>query len=73
MKIPLNPIVEALAHLGWQHRDGRALDGYELYRLPAFDTVINVSDRSAELGDRRRISLVSAALARAALRPDRGG
>ena len=66
-EIPLEPIAEALAHLGWQHRDGRPLDGYELYRLAAFDTLINVSDEPAELGGRRRISPAPAALARAAL------
>lgn len=66
-EIPLEPIAEALAHLGWQHGDGRRLDGHELYRLAAFDTLINVSDEPAELGGRRRISPAAAALARAAL------
>jgi hypothetical protein len=68
-EIPLEPIAEALAHLGWQHGDGRPLDGYELYRLAAFDTLTNVSNEPAELGGRRRISPAAAALARAALVP----
>jgi hypothetical protein len=67
-EVPLKPIAEALAHLGWWHGDGRPPGGYELYRLPAFNILINVSDKSAELGGRRRISPAAAALARAALR-----
>jgi Plasmid pRiA4b ORF-3-like protein len=68
-EIALKPIAKALAQLGWQHRDGRALDGHELYRLTAFDTLINVSERRADLRGRRRISPVAATLARTALRP----
>jgi len=49
-EIPLEPIAEALTHLGWRQRDGRPLDGYELYRLAAFDTLINVSEKTADLG-----------------------
>ncbi|MEP6528276.1 MAG: plasmid pRiA4b ORF-3 family protein [Nocardioidaceae bacterium] len=67
-KIPLKNITEALGHLGWRHLDGRPLEDYELYRLAAFDVLINVSERSAELGDRRRISPAAAALAWTALR-----
>lgn len=67
-RIPLEPIAEALAHLGWRHRDGRSLEGHELDRLTAFDTLVNVSDRPAKLGDRKWISPTAAALARAALR-----
>lgn len=66
--ISLAPIAEALAHLGWRRRDGRPFDGYELYGLPVLDTLINVSERPAEVGHRHRISPVAAGLARAALR-----
>lgn len=65
--MPLKPIVEALAHLGWGHRDGRPLRDYELYRLRAFDTLINIAGEPADLGGRRVISPAAAALARAAL------
>jgi hypothetical protein len=67
-EVPLKPIVEGLAHLGWRHRDGRPLQDYELYRLRAFDTLINVSNQQAERGGRRVIRPAAAALARAALR-----
>lgn len=32
--LPLARVAEALGHLGWRHRDGTPLDGYELSRLP---------------------------------------
>ncbi len=67
-EVPLKPITEALAHLGWRHRGGRSLQDYELYRLRAFDTLINIAGEQAELGGRRVISPAAAALARAALR-----
>lgn len=67
-EIPLKPITEALAHLGWQHRDGQPLRDYELYRLAAFDTLMNVADKQANLGGPRQVSSAAAALARAALR-----
>ncbi len=67
-EVALKPITQALAHLGWRHRDGGPLKEYELYRLPAFDTLINVSDKPAELGGRCQISPAAGALARAALR-----
>jgi hypothetical protein len=66
-RVPLQPISDALGYLGWLHRDGRPLEDYELYRLPALDVLINVSERPRELGD-RRVSPAAAALARAALR-----
>lgn len=66
--LPLGSIAEALGQLGWRHRDGTPLDGYELYRLPAFDVLANVSGRAAPArGERRQISPCAAALARAAL------
>ncbi|MEO5852733.1 MAG: plasmid pRiA4b ORF-3 family protein [Nocardioides sp.] len=65
--LPLARIAEALGHLGWRHRDGTPLDGYELYRLPAFDVLANVSTRTPTSGDRRQISPAAAALARTAL------
>jgi hypothetical protein len=70
--LPLDRVATALSELGWRHRDGRTLDGYELYRLPAFDVLINVSDQPVSRGDRRRISSAAATLARAALCHQRG-
>jgi hypothetical protein len=70
--LPLDQIATALTELGWRHHDGRTLNGYELYRLPAFDVLINVSDQPVPRGDRRRISSAAATLARAALCHQRG-
>lgn len=67
-EVPLQLIAEALSHLGWQHHYGRPLQGYELYRLRAFDTLRNVAGEQAVLGGRCVISPAAAALARAALR-----
>jgi hypothetical protein len=66
-EIPLKPIAEALANLGWRHRDGQPLEGSELYGLAAFDVLINVAARTEDIGGRREISPVAAALAHAAL------
>lgn len=65
--LPLDRVTTALSELGWRHHDGRALNGYELYRLPAFDVLINVSDRPVTRSNRRRVSSAAATLARAAL------
>lgn len=67
-EVPLKPIAEALTHLGWRNRDGRPFGGYEIYHVPAFDTLINVADKPADLGGGPQISQAAAALARAALR-----
>jgi hypothetical protein len=67
-EVPLESLAEALTHLGWCNDDGRPPEAFDLYRLPAFDTLANVSDKPADLGGRRRISPAAAALARAALR-----
>ncbi len=66
--IPRKQVATALSALGWHHRDGRSLDGYEIYRLDVFNTLINVSDQRAQLGDRNWVSPAAAALACAALR-----
>lgn len=66
--LPLTRIAAALSHLGWGHRDGREVQYYELYRLPAFDMLLNVSDRPRTFDDRDLVSPVAGALARAALR-----
>lgn len=66
--IPREQIAAALCDLGWRHRDGRPLEGYELYHLDAFNTLVNVADKQAELGDRNWVSPAAAALSRAALR-----
>ncbi len=67
-ELPVRRIAAALSELGWQHRDGRALDGYEIYRLDVFSALANVSERPAKFSDRDRVSPAAAALARAALR-----
>jgi len=66
--IPREQVAAALSELGWRHRDGRPLEGYEIYRLDVFSTLVNVSDKPAKLGDRNWVSPAAAALARAALR-----
>ena len=66
--VPLEEVAAALSELGWQHRDGRPLEGYEIYQLDVFNTLVNVADGPVTRGDRNRISPAAAALARAALR-----
>lgn len=66
--LPRVEIATALSELGWRQRDGSELDGYQIYRVDAFTTLVNVSDRRAQFGDRDRMSPAAAALARAALR-----
>ena len=66
-ELPLDEIATALNEFGWRHPDGRPVSGSALYRLPAFDVLINVSDRPASWDERRRISPAAATLARAAL------
>ena len=65
--LPLDQIATALTELGWRHPDGRPVGAYVLYRLPAFDVLINISDKPVPLGHRRRITPAAATLARAAL------
>ena len=69
--LPLDEIAAALAEFGWRHQDGTPLRGYDLYRLPQFDALINVADSLHTRGRRGRISSAASALARAALRPTR--
>ena len=52
--IPVDEITDALDHLGWHHRDGRPLQGYEVYRLPAWDVLVNVSPVEADSPRRGR-------------------
>lgn len=66
--IPREQIAAALSELGWRHRDGRPLEGYEIYRLCVFNTLVNVADKQAKLDDRNWVSPAAAALSRAALR-----
>jgi hypothetical protein len=66
--VPRVRVAAALSELGWRHRNGRPLEGYEIYRLDVFNTLVNVADRPVTRGDRDRISPAAAALARAALR-----
>lgn len=65
--IPREQVAAALSELGWR-RDGRPLDGYEVYHLDAYNTLVNVSDRRRTLGDQSWVSPAASALARAALR-----
>jgi hypothetical protein len=67
-ELPLNEVAAALTELGWRHSDGAPVRGSSLYRIPAYDVLINVSDRPSSWAERHRISPAAAALARAALR-----
>jgi Plasmid pRiA4b ORF-3-like protein len=67
-ELPLNEVAAALTELGWRHSDGAPVRGSSLYRVPAYDVLINVSDRPSSWAERHRISPAAAALARAALR-----
>ena len=67
-ELPLGEIAAALTELGWRHQDGAPVQGYDLYRMPAYDALINVSDRLRTWAQRHRISPAASALARAALR-----
>ena len=71
-ELPLKQITAALRELDWHHADGRELQYYELFGLPALDILINVLERSAELSGRPRISPTAACLARTALGLNRG-
>ncbi|WP_231976691.1 plasmid pRiA4b ORF-3 family protein [Mycobacterium sp. E740] len=66
--LPVDEIAAVLMELGWRHSDGEVVKGYELYRLPAYIALINVSDRPRVWAQRHRISPAASALARAALR-----
>jgi hypothetical protein len=68
--VPLGEITQALGHLGWRRTDQRPLETYDLYHFEhsPFDVLTNVSDKPVNFGDRRRLSPVAIALARAALR-----
>ena len=65
--VDVRPVAEALGHLGWQHRDGSAVDDYEIYRLAAFTTLSNVAGAPASVRGRRKLSPAAVALARSAL------
>jgi hypothetical protein len=71
-RLPLDEIANALTELGWRHPDGRPVGGSSLYRVPAFDVLINVSDHPRSWDEGPRISPAAATLARAALRHHRG-
>lgn len=64
----MDEIASALTELDWRHSDGEVVKGYELYRLPEYSVLINVSDRPRVWAKRSRISPAASALARAALR-----
>lgn len=66
--LPLDEIASALTELGWRHSDGDTVEGYRLRRLPAYDVLANVSERSASWRERHDLNPVAASLARAALR-----
>jgi hypothetical protein len=66
--IPLSRVATALGHLGWAHQDGSRLEVYDFYRLPAYEMLINTSERLDTFRSRPRISPPAAKLARAALR-----
>ncbi len=69
--LALAQVAAALTELGWRHRDGRILEGYELYDFPTIDVLRNISDQPASRRDRLRITSAAATLARAALRHQR--
>jgi hypothetical protein len=70
--MPRAEIAAALAELGWRYNDGTPLEGYELYELDAFTTLVNIADPGeVDVGRAQmesRVSPAAAALARAALR-----
>ena len=67
-QLPVGMIAAALTELGWRREDGRPLEPYEIYRLPAVDVLRNINDRMLDHRSRRSISPAAAALARTALR-----
>ncbi|MDQ1672195.1 MAG: hypothetical protein QOC98_757 [Frankiaceae bacterium] len=70
--MPRVEIAAALSELGWRHSDGTPLEGYEIYGLDAFTTLVNIANPGeADAGRAQlesRVSPAAAALARAALR-----
>ncbi|MGE2689095.1 plasmid pRiA4b ORF-3 family protein [Mycolicibacterium pulveris] len=66
--LPFDEIAAALTELDWRHADGAAVQGYDLYRLPAYLALVNVADRPRNRTQFHWISPAAAALARAALR-----
>ena len=69
-ELPLTTVAAALTALGWRRSDSQPIEPYSLYRLAAFDVLVNVTGRPAALGGRHRISPAAAALATEALRPN---
>ena len=67
-ELPLDQVAMALTELGWRHSDGAPVSGSSLYRVPAYDVLINISDHPTSWAKRHRISPAAATLARAALR-----
>jgi hypothetical protein len=65
---PLGTIAEALNHLGWQSGDRTPITTSDLYRLPAFDVLRNLTIAHPSAGEWWRIGHEVAELARAALR-----
>lgn len=66
--LPLVEIAAVLTELDWRHADGEVVREGDLYWLPAYLALVNVSDRPRIWAQRRWISPAAAALARAALR-----
>ena len=56
---PLGTIAEALNHLGWQSGDGTPITTSDLYRLPAFDVLRNLSTAHPSAGEWWRIGTKS--------------
>jgi len=67
-ELPIDQVAMALTELGWRHSDGAPVSGSTLYRLPAYDVLINISDHPTRWAERHHISPAAATLARAALR-----
>ncbi len=66
-ELPLDHVAAALTELCWRHSDGAPVRGYSLYQVPAYNVLMNVSDRPTSWAERHRISEGAATLARAAL------
>jgi hypothetical protein len=66
-ELPRQPVGQALTELGWRHRDGRPLEGYEILRLPVMDVLANVGAGGPARRGRSWITPAAAALARQAL------
>jgi hypothetical protein len=67
-ELPLDEIAAALTFAGWGAGDGRPIERWDLYWIPALEVLLNVTSEPTGRAERWRISPTAARLARAALR-----